>query len=173
MRIRFTEISPHGNQFRVDSIDDLDEVGVNLVDEQFEASFELKRKNDNQVEMHGSIHANLKITCDRCLQQFSYPLATQYHIVFETNGVENWQLKEMECSVEELDTILLNEPVIDVNDILRQQVLLAIPTKQLCSDGCKGLCNVCGVDLNTQNCGCEKDVTHSPFAVLARLKAKE
>jgi len=173
MRIRFNEISPHGNQFKVDSIDGLDGAGIYFADEQFQASFELKRKNDNQVEMHGTIHAELNITCDRCLQQFSYPLATQYHIVFELNGVENWQLKEIECSAEELDTVLLNEPVVDVDDILRQQVLLATPTKQLCDESCKGLCSVCGVNLNTDNCECEPGITHSPFAALAGLKAKK
>ncbi|PID71585.1 MAG: hypothetical protein CSA31_02250 [Desulfobulbus propionicus] len=173
MRIRFSEISPHGNQFEIHSIEGIGRADQLSVDGQCQAAFELKRKNDNQVEMHGTLHAKSTITCDRCLKPFSFPLATQFHIIFEIHGEESWQLKEMECSAEELDTHFLLEPVIDIDDVLRQQALLALPTKQLCNERCKGLCNVCGADLNIMSCGCEREVTNSPFAALATLKVKK
>jgi uncharacterized protein len=66
----------------------------------------------------------------------------------------------------------LTEPFVDVVDLLRQQVYLSLPVKQICSHDCKGLCPQCGLDLNREACICPQNVQSSPFAVLAALQKK-
>ena len=60
--------------------------------------------------------------------------------------------------------------VIDLDPILREQVLLALPGYPVCQDGCKGLCTVCGTNLNERECGCDRKVPDPRWAGLAKVK---
>jgi uncharacterized protein len=60
--------------------------------------------------------------------------------------------------------------VIDLDPILREQVLLALPGYPVCQEGCKGLCTVCGANLNERECGCDRKVPDPRWAGLAKLK---
>ena len=93
--------------------------------------------------------------------------------MLEVPSEEKWHIKDLECSGDDLDTILLREPVVDFWDILRQQLYLSLPEKLICSTDCKGLCPECGVDLNSGSCSCVREEKESPFSVLAKLKKKE
>ena len=56
----------------------------------------------------------------------------------------------------------------DVRNLLKEQIMLNMPVRFLCDPDCKGLCSVCGNDLNIQDCSCSKDGTINPqFADLA------
>jgi uncharacterized protein len=80
----------------------------------------------------------------------------------------------MEGTESELDTLQVTEPVVDLEDILRQQVYLGLPAKQLCRENCLGLCSHCGKNLNEGQCSChEKSAAGSPFAVLAAYRARK
>jgi uncharacterized protein len=79
-------------------------------------------------------------------------------------------VKDLEYRIPDLDTVILEEPVIDLDDIIRQQLLLALPMKKLCSEQCKGMCLRCGANLNQNACGCDGEPQDSPFAILAQLK---
>ena len=172
MRLRFNEISPHGNQFELFEVTGLEQAEIVSVEGDSRFTFTLKRKSETQVEMSGTLLFTPIITCDRCLVSYAYPINTSFHVLFETGGADKWQLKEVECTSSEMDTVSLDEPIVDCDDVLRQQILLALPQKKLCSPGCKGICNRCGENLNIAVCDCEKTITDSPFAVLSRLKKK-
>lgn len=173
MRLRFNEISPHGNQFELRKISGLENAEIVSIQGDCLFSFVLKRKSDTQVEMSGTLQVTPVINCDRCLVSYPYPIDSSFHILFETSETENWQLKEVECTATEMDTIFLDEPVVDCDDVLRQQVLLALPQKKICSPQCKGICSRCGANRNVASCDCENISADSPFAVLARLKNKD
>ncbi len=59
---------------------------------------------------------------------------------------------------------------IDLDPILREQILLALPVSVVCREECKGLCPVCGQDLNERECGCERRVPDPRFAALKDIK---
>jgi uncharacterized protein len=59
--------------------------------------------------------------------------------------------------------------VIDLDPILREEILLALPNYPVCREGCKGLCSVCGQNLNEKDCGCDR---HVPDPRWADLKNK-
>ena len=60
--------------------------------------------------------------------------------------------------------------VIDLDPIVREQVLLALPAYPVCNEGCKGLCPVCGANLNERECGCDRHVPDPRWAGLKNVK---
>jgi uncharacterized protein len=62
--------------------------------------------------------------------------------------------------------------VIDLDTIVREQLLLALPGYPVCNDACKGLCSVCGANLNERDCGCDRHVPDPRWAGLEKLRSK-
>jgi uncharacterized protein len=60
--------------------------------------------------------------------------------------------------------------VVNLENILREQVLLTLPLKPLCSETCQGICPRCGADLNRETCQCSEEESDSPFAILKNIK---
>ena len=88
-----------------------------------------------------SVDMTLLITCDRCLKE----LERAYHYDFDHIVVPSANSDNDEYIVADGESIELNE--IAVTDLLLQ-----LPTKNLCKDDCKGLCMICGCDLNESTC---------------------
>lgn len=90
-----------------------------------------------------SVDFSLHIVCDRCLKE----LDRDYHYDFEHIVVASSNKNNDEYIVAERESI-------DLNDIAISDLLLQAPTKILCDDDCKGLCMMCGCDLNESECDC-------------------
>jgi uncharacterized protein len=60
--------------------------------------------------------------------------------------------------------------VIELDPIVREQILLALPAYPVCDEGCKGLCTVCGANLNERECGCDRHVPDPRWAGLKDVK---
>jgi uncharacterized protein len=172
VKIPFPDISSSGSRYRVTNAYFLSEESDLHQILPVQAELLLQRKNDHQVDCSGSVHTGIRLTCDRCLADYDFPVATDFHFILECASEEatQWTLREIECSSAEIDLVHLTEPLVDVEDILRQQVYLSLPVKQICSPDCKGLCPKCGLDLNREHCTCPKNAQPSPFSVLAALK---
>lgn len=103
--------------------------------------------------------------CDRCLTGFDEPIEGDISILYTddeslwTEGMED-ELRQVPKSGEEIDLSL------DIRDA----VLLLIPIKNVCHDGCKGLCPQCGKNLNVETCLCSTAVTDPRWEVLKKLK---
>jgi len=173
MLIRFNEISPLGSHYEVRKVDGVDGPPEPLVRGPVDARCTLTRKGDDKVELQGRLQATLTLTCDRCLSPYDREVDSELHVLFEVESGDSWQVKDLEYKIPDLDTILLDEPVVDLDDVVRQQLYLAIPMKSLCSEQCKGICSWCGTNLNQAACGCADEHKESPFAALAQLKRKE
>ena len=170
MRVRFSEISPFGSHFELSQLEGLALVKEFAVKGPFVARCSLKRKGDDKVELRGFLQATLALECDRCLALYDLEIASDLQILFDAGTCGSWHLKELECKGDDLDTIFLDEPVIDMDDAFRQQMYLAIPLKNLCSEQCQGICSQCGVNLNATVCDCPKESKKTPFSVLGKLK---
>ena len=170
MRIRFSEISPSGSRYVLRALDGIEAQDGFAVKEPVVAQCTLKRKGDAKVEMLGQLQATLALPCDRCLEDYELSLDTRFQLVFEKAGDESWQLKDMECKGDDVDTVFLDEPVVDVDDVFRQQIHLALPVKRLCVELCKGICSRCGANLNFGKCHCLVESKESPFSILDNLK---
>lgn len=130
-------------------------------------------KKDSRVILNGKFTVVVVLNCDRCLEEFNFKLANSFVVDFELGNQSDTDVEDREYQYDksETDTIFLSKPEIDINKIMRQQVLLSLPMKKLCDDSCRGLCAKCGANLNEgpEACTCTKEST-SPFGVLANLK---
>jgi uncharacterized protein len=171
MQVLFTDIANAGNHYEISDDSWLGQQEPSRISP-LVADLHLQRKGDSRVAVQGFLKTRIQLTCDRCAVQYGFPVDVNFHLVLEVPSDENWQIRELECTGTDLDTVLLTEPVVDMADILRQQLYLGLPEKMICSEKCKGLCVQCGSNLNTSPCSCVEEVKESPFAILAKLKDK-
>lgn len=168
MLVRFDEIPESGKRFEIE-----DESW--FPDKEIEkkgpvrAEIILERKG-RRVFLEGTMNAELVIYCDRCLEPYVYQAPNEIRAVFELMENSLHSKAEHSLSRNEMDTILLKVPAIDVFDFLKQHVVLNVPLKSICRPDCKGLCAGCGANLNICKCQCIKKETSSPFSVLKSLK---
>ena len=129
-------------------------------------------KIEDEVMVKGALTADVELQCSRCLNHFPTRISSQvdvvYHPVKEIVKSEQHELKSAE-----LDTVFYSNDLIETDDLLREQLILNLPMKPLCSPDCKGFCPKCGADLNIAGCGCETKETDSRFEVLKQLKKEK
>lgn len=126
---------------------------------------------DKRVLLEGTIDTTIILHCDRCLDPFNLPLDVNFRADLElADDFQKTSVQDYACERNEMDVIFLDEPVIDIFYVLRQQIFLSIPEKKLCSASCKGLCNRCGANRNREKCDCPQDSGSSPFRILDKLK---
>ena len=87
-------------------------------------------RTEGDLVVRAQISGRIELTCARCLTPFERPLSTSMILTFDVQPTD----------------------VIDITDDVRQEVILAYPMIPVCRDDCKGLCPVCGQNLNNQAC---------------------
>ena len=134
-----------------------------------EVAGEVSRKGE-QVRLGGKASTVVEAPCDRCLRPVALPVEILFDLRYvpaERGGADE---EAAELTEEDLNFSVYEGDAIDVDELVREQVLLALPTRLLCSDECKGLCPVCGADLNKETCACEQKEVDPRWAALAALK---
>lgn len=124
------------------------------------------------VQVEGSLHTGLDLQCCRCLKVFSSPLISQFDVILvpETDVADQ---EEVELAREDLEASFFSGEEIDVSGLVREQIVLNVPYKPLCSEQCRGLCPRCGANLNEEKCGCGGKTWNSAFEVLKNLRLGE
>lgn len=113
------------------------------------------KKGIAQTDVKGNIGAMIEIECSRCLQMAEQPLEFPFSAVFVTP--ENYtNEKEAELKADDLDVSITEDDTIDLKELVREQILLAIPVQVFCREECRGLCQKCGANRNLINCDCEE-----------------
>ena len=127
------------------------------------------RKAGRSVLITGKVETTLRFQCVRCLKEFSYPLSTTFELTLHPLKQAPSE-EETELESEEMESSFFEGGEIHLSEIACEQVFLEIPYQPVCQEGCKGLCSVCGKDLNLSSCGCVKEEPASAFSVLKKLK---
>ncbi len=126
-------------------------------------------RHDDSILVRGQLQGELLYTCSRCLDAFTGPLDATFDLLLRA-GRPAIPDQDMELSAEELDEDYFLGDELDLNVLLREQILLALPLKPLCREECLGLCRQCGANLNREQCSCTAPAFHSSFAALEKLK---
>ncbi|MDK9708797.1 MAG: DUF177 domain-containing protein [Desulforhopalus sp.] len=134
------------------------------------ATIAVSRQDKETVVLKGEMDGRYNLVCDRCGEVFEKRLLSEFSYLVTTRQEDDFESVEQECSDEDALTLYLAEPVIEVEEILREQALLAVPVKNVCSEECRGICAGCGVVLSRETCRCNPSDGASPFAVLKKLK---
>ncbi|MGB3213062.1 MAG: DUF177 domain-containing protein [Desulforhopalus sp.] len=133
------------------------------------ANIIVSRRDSETVLLKGDLECHRAAVCDRCGEQVKEKMQGEFQYLVTTRKEPVLERSDIECEEEDVITLYLKEPEIDVADILREQTYLAVPFRTLCHEECKGICAGCGVDLNREICGCSLDKGSSAFAVLKKL----
>lgn len=136
-----------------------------------DAAFKVSQQTDNVYTMSGNLKALAETACNRCGKLIPIDIDEHFEYVLRVED-EPVHSSEYQCSDEDCEALFLAEASLDSDEILREQILLAIPLLQLCNDSCRGLCKKCGVNLNKKKCQCGEINENSPFAILRTLQKK-
>jgi uncharacterized protein len=128
-------------------------------------------KLGKMVFAEGSVKISATLTCSRCLKDYPYPLDLTFNEEYTPAGVSEEE-KEYELTEEELNLDYYSDEQLDINELITEQILLAVPMKPLCSPECPGLCPACGKDMNEAKCNCNIEQVDPRLQPLERLKEK-
>ena len=132
-----------------------------------EISGQILRKG-KQLFLNGRLSARAQVDCDRCLKSVEVPVRTTFSLQYVTAQEYEWaHAAELEES--DLALSVFDGEAIDIDEIVREQVLLAVPSRSLCREDCKGFCPVCGADRNLKECGCRNEDSDPRWAGLKEL----
>lgn len=128
---------------------------------------------EDEVRLRGAIRAEVEVACDRCLAAVKFPVEVEFDTSFLPEEVGRDATENLELRVEDMAASFYDGEAVDVSELVREQVILAVPTRLLCSEQCKGLCPKCGADLNAEGCACEQGEVDPRWAALANLKKQD
>jgi len=149
-------------------IKDLNFIFVNGINIQIE----IFKTGENIFIIKGLINTSLRMSCIRCLDDFDFSLGTEFQYNLCPSSKREL-LPEMEINKRDLDLFYYQEDSIDILPLIREQVILNIPSYPLCRESCKGICPHCGLNLNQGSCQCNKrKLTNSKFEVLKNFHVK-
>jgi uncharacterized protein len=122
----------------------------------------------NEIFVNGHVETRVQVECDRCLQAVKVPVSADFALEYIT-GSEYESGEAAELTEDELSVSVFDGEAIDVDEIVKEQILLSVPTRMLCREDCKGICPECGADRNTGECGCVTNDIDPRWAALKNL----
>ena len=121
-------------------------MGVMPIREKSDAHIVVEHVKERELLITGNCQLVIEIPCDRCLE----PVNTAFELEFTKN------VNLTDDEIDELDEKnYIDGYNLDVDKLLYNEMLIGWPMKILCSEDCKGICNVCGQNLNKGTCDCE------------------
>lgn len=152
--------------YQPDELDPLDE-SVKLTGP-VDVKGQVKRAG-TEVFVDGHLETRAQLECDRCLKPIDLPVTADFALEYIT-GADYESSSAAALSEDELAVSVFNGETIDVDEIVKEQILLAVPARTLCREDCKGICPECGIDLNIGQCDCAADEVDPRWAALKGLK---
>lgn len=119
------------------------------------------------VFFRGDLHGQVIGTCARCLEEYSFDLDHPFMFVLTPRVAAGTEPKAP--SGDDLAFSYYEGDEIDVTPLVYEQTILALPTRPLCAENCRGLCPRCGANLNAGPCGCPAAPSDSRLAGIHTL----
>ena len=119
------------------------------------------------VFFRGALHGEVVGTCARCLEDYAFGLDHPFVFVLTPRAAAVTEPARL--SPDDLALSYYEGEEIDLTPLVHEQIILALPTRPLCGEACRGLCPRCGANLNAGDCGCPAAPADPRFAVLHAL----
>lgn len=174
MFIDVKEVPPEGQAVERDiPADSLSlEMGIRILD-QAHISGRLTPADEGAFCLLGSLDAPVETECVRCLEPFVLKVHERLDLLYMPRsanvGPKRVKDEELELSEKDLAVSFYRDDRIDLAQMIREQVYLALPMKPLCKEDCRGLCPECGTNLNLSSCSCVRDTVDPRLATLKTL----
>ncbi len=162
-RIRFDEVFQPG---QIDFSGEEMEQGSPL---HAAGSAELLAHSDGELRIQGRLTVEMTAQCDRCLGRARFPLDQSFDLFYRPM-TDIAREEEIAIDEGEAEIGFYEGSGMELEDILREQVLLALPMQRVCSDACKGICPVCGRNRNEIQCDCRVETQDDRWGALRNLE---
>jgi DUF177 domain-containing protein len=126
------------------------------------------RLSGNEVFVNGHVETRAQVECDRCLKPVELPVNADFTLEY-ISGSDYEASQAAELNEDAMSVSVFDGAAIDVDEIVKEQILLAVPTRMLCREDCKGICPECGTDRNTGECNCVTNDIDPRWAALKNL----
>jgi len=127
-------------------------------------------KAGEKFVLEGSLTGRFRMRCDRCLDAYLRDFSSDFRTFLSLPPSETED--EVELLAEDLLVDFVVGDEVDLGEIVKEQIILALPMKSLCREDCPGLCPICGANLNIKPCGCKRNTGHPAFSKLKNLRIK-
>jgi DUF177 domain-containing protein len=123
------------------------------------------------IRIKGDLSTRLELTCARCLEPVTLDVKRDFELLYRPLGSDAGR-EELSVTAAEAEIGYYQGDGLLLEDVVREQVLLAVPLKAICREDCKGLCPHCGKNLNSGTCSCEEPVDDPRWAALKEIRGK-
>jgi uncharacterized protein len=133
-----------------------------------EGSVELAANTLEEIRVRGHLKVRMEADCDRCLETAQFSLDEPFDLFYRPAG----SLEDnTETAIDEGESEIgfYENGGLELNDVLREEVLLLLPMQRVCSDSCKGICPVCGRNRNQSECNCHAQPADDRWSALRNL----
>jgi uncharacterized protein len=127
------------------------------------------RRSGAEVIVNGRLSSRVSVECDRCLKTVELPISAEFRVDYIT-GQDYESSHAAELTADDLDVSVFDGETIDVDELVKEQILLSVPDRTLCREDCKGICSTCGADLNAGACNCEQTDIDPRWEALKKFK---
>ena len=127
-------------------------------------------RKGEEVRVRGQIRTEVELSCDRCLAPRTTPMEVEFDTSFIPQAAATSETENVELLPEHLVVATYEGDAVDLDELVREQIVLALPSRHLCREDCKGLCPRCGADLNAEHCSCDTAEVDPRWAALADWK---
>lgn len=117
-----------------------------------------------EIRVRGHARVRMEAECDRCLDPLKYPIDSDFELYYRP--VSEGSTAEVAIDEGESAIGFYQGDGIELDDVLREFVLLTLPMQQICRENCKGICPVCGQNRNHVTCSCESAKVDDRWAAL-------
>ena len=124
----------------------------------------------DHLRLNGSVTAPVVFSCSRCLVDYDSLIESNFTIFFRKDVGQYCDQEEIELGEQDLISSYYSGDEIDLTHEIEEQVAMEMPLKPLCNHSCKGLCQVCGIDLNLSQCSCSDETISLKFSALKDFK---
>ncbi len=147
------EIPPTIMQESMEGQDELEEIFSQPV----ECHLHLDLLDRKDVVLRGAASTLIRPTCARCGEPFDLPVEVETNLTCSPEHKQKFGTNSYEESRDGL--VYFTKEELDLSEIMREQVILALPIRYLCQENCLGLCPQCGNNLNQGACACKQEAS--------------
>jgi len=130
---------------------------------------ELLANTDGEVRIKGRLSVELESDCDRCLGGARFPIDSDFDLFYRPSTTLT-SVEEAAIDEGEAEMGFYEGMGIELEDVLREQILLLLPMQRVCSDDCKGICPVCGRNRNEAFCNCRDEPANDRWSALRNIR---
>jgi uncharacterized protein len=122
-----------------------------------------------EIRVTGHVSVLMESDCDRCLEPAAMPIDSDFELYYRPVAEGYGEEKVLDDGEAQMG--FYEGDGLELNDVLREYVLLSLPMQRLCRENCKGICPACGDNRNLKECSCQTEAVDARWAALKTIKS--